>query len=55
MKYEIPNCIYCGLKFDGRINIAPIKIYSVCVNSIMTSANSIWVQNRKNIKYKIIP
>ena len=54
MKYKITDRIDCRLKFHCRINIASVQIYPICIDSVMASPHTIWIQNRKNVEYKII-
>ena len=54
MHDDLSNCVNRRLPLCGWAYIASIKVYSVCVNSVVATSHSIRVENRKYIEYEII-
>lgn len=50
----LSDSIYRWLILSCWVHIASIEIYAVCIDSIMPSSNPIRIENRKNIKHKMI-
>lgn len=48
------DCVDRWLKFYCWVQIAPVQIYSVCINPVMASSNSVRIEDWKNVKHKIV-
>jgi hypothetical protein len=53
MKNNLFDCVYGRMIFGRRVDIATIEIYTVGIDTVMTTSYSIRVENRKDIKYEV--
>jgi hypothetical protein len=44
-----------GMTLGRRINVAPVEVYPVSVHSIVSSSHSVGVENREEVKDKLVP
>lgn len=49
------DCVYCAVLARRRVDVAAIEVDTVGVDSEVSSRYTVGVENRENVKYKVVP